>query len=1621
MNKRGIVRAVVLAGALSCIQAGLAKDKDLSDFTASRADVNRRLSWTLGPTGMRGCMSKSPKPPERFPGEGRISFLHGDITSTSRQILVIDVGPNTPADGVMKVDDVILGAGGKPFTSDARQSLARAIQEAEKEENKGVLKLTRWREGKTEEVELTLKVMGTYSGTAPCECPKSKRIFEEACKVLALENPKDAPSRLWSINGLALLATGDPQYLPMVQEYARKLAPQDLHLEGCDTWKWGYDGLLLCEYYLLSRDQEVLHGIREHTMALAKGHGKFGTFGHGGSIRTADGRLHGSIPWYGPVNQAGLGANLAIVMGKKCGIEDPEVDAAIERATRFFAYYVDKGTIPYGEHEPGDIHDNNGKSAMAAMFFALQGNHVPEARFFAKMTTAGYLNREIGHTGQGFSYLWTVLGANVGGPQAAAAFFKEASWHLDLVRRCDGDFSYDGGEQSGPGEKDGKDNTYFGKARYGGISPAATYVLTYSLPLKKLCITGRESKPETWLTQKDVSDAIASGRFHRDRANKSPRELVAAFGDWSPVVRGWAGDELALRPEAPGMVPELITLAEGSDAHLREGACQALGGLKDASALPVLGRRLSDPDLWVRAKAAKALKNFGAAAKPELNTMLKALVSNGRPAEPIDWTDPLQFSNGFLADAVFKGPLAKEISVAPKDLLYPAVAAGLELPAGMWRASTSQALRENLGLADIQALAPVIFKAIREQGPADRMFTVIPPGDGMKALAKYHFEEGIQLSCDNAGNWGAIRDAALEVLPKYGDEARWTLPRLQELLLKWNPQSDEYKRLVRCIDAIRNATSAPPLASCLPAATPRVVATDAAKAITLTGTAPDNAPLTYAIVDQPAHGTLTGTPPTVTYTPAAGYRGTDRFTFTVRNGTLESPPGTVSLIVGSAGTGLKGEYLSNRKRVVTRIDPTLNFDWGGNAPDKKINAKDFAVRWTGQVLAPETGTYVFSTLNSGAVRLWINGIQVINDYRDRPLRWNDGSPVSLVEGQRYDIRLQFFKKTAGPAMMKLKWTGPSFAGRGGSVIDQEWLYSDQTDAESGTAVETLAQMVVTPENRPKVIVLTTGQTISEPLAYAIISQPEHGSLAGQAPTLTYTPAPGFVGADRFTYRVTRGEDALPDAIVGVTVVADNAAPSEPMAAGKASSAAMLTFGLPDQPATIIGTNIIWPVQAASALDNLAPVFTLIPGATCNKASGSNQDFTTSQTYIVTDARGDDTLYRVTAAKMVIDAGSTRKINDEKQLGGTAVIMKGGTMNPTCELSHNITMALAPETTSTIDSSPSAPGSLAVGSTITGNGSLVVAGARAVAMSSRSSDYSGGTRITLSSGAKLLVGGDKPFGTGLVTFAGTGGPIAMSVAGSNPAEIPNDLHLESDVVYSQTYNNIVLSLKGDISGPGSLTKTFDPQDKGTRLVLLGKNSTYSGGTIFKSGYLDVLCAGSLGSGPVTMGGKASPEHVVAFVNLSPMTVANNVVLAGISEASPSSPEAPAEFRVGQNLEISGGISGTGGLLKTGPKTLTLSGANTGTGPTRVEAGELAAVSVLALGTGPLEIADEAKVTLDYQGTRQVSALSVAGKTLPPGTYGSSDSPATNKDDKHFSGGGTVTVKNERAENTKQKDR
>jgi hypothetical protein len=769
----------------------------IPDLTEDAQTIDRTRTYNLGATGLRGWIYTK--------AENNLDAAQGRTTIASRQILVTHVGASTPADGVVQVDDVILGVNGKLFNDDARKSIARAIQEAETEAKAGNLKLMVSRGGQVQELNLKLAVLGTYSETAPWDCPKSKLIFEQACKVLE----KEEMTTDWAgpVRGLALLATGKPEYLPKLREFAHKLAEievdPNIKPDGPvwgETWRTSHRNIFLCEYYLITKDPKVVPAISKTALMLARGQSVYGTFGHGFAALTKDGKYNGSVPPYGPVNSAGLPANLSIVLAKKCGVKNPEVDQAIARAAGFFGYYAGKGAIPYGEHEPWQNHEVNGKNAICAIMFAAMGDKPKEAEFFARSSTAAWANREYAHTGQGFSYLWSTLGAAVGGPEAAAAFFRKSSWHLDLVRRSDGSFTYDGGEQYGPGQT--HDNTYFGNSSYNGLSPAATYVLAYSLPLRKLIITGRDADQSLWLDRKEAALVAAAGRFDLDRLQMPPELLLLAFDNWSPVVRSWAAEELAKRPEVKTMIPQLIQYAESENVFRIQAACETLGRLNAVEGLPVIVKRLSHEDRWVRYKSAEAIRFMGGNAKPALEDILKVLVSNAEPLSPIRWEDPIQFAQLELAKAVFNGPLKDHLKEVDPDLRYAATRSISTSPSGMTRAN----LR---GFFD-------------NPSPADTMFNNEIRMAGLKVLAKYHFKECIPaaaaLAMTQGGHGSENRTGEImQIITSYGSAAKPQIPALRKVIDFFNhettklnafPPQLNQRRVGAIEDAIRNIETA---------------------------------------------------------------------------------------------------------------------------------------------------------------------------------------------------------------------------------------------------------------------------------------------------------------------------------------------------------------------------------------------------------------------------------------------------------------------------------------------------------------------------------------------------------------------------------------------------------------------------------------------------------------------------------------------------------------------------------------------------------------------------------------------------------------------------------------------
>ena len=73
--------------------------------------------------------------------------------------------------------------------------------------------------------------------------------------------------------------------------------------------------------------------------------------------------------------------------------------------------------------------------------------------------------------------------------------------------------------------------------------------------------------------------------------------------------------------------------------------------------------------------------------------------------------------------------------------------------------------------------------------------------------------------------------------------------------------------------------------------------------------------------------------------------------------------------------------------------------------------------------ATTTGKYTFSTISDDGVRLWVNDVQIINNWTPHGPTTNNSAAISLTAGQKYSIKMEFYEH-AGGAVTRLRWTTP---------------------------------------------------------------------------------------------------------------------------------------------------------------------------------------------------------------------------------------------------------------------------------------------------------------------------------------------------------------------------------------------------------------------------------------------------------------------------------------------------------------------------------------------------------------------------------------------------------------------
>ena len=219
-----------------------------------------------------------------------------------------------------------------------------------------------------------------------------------------------------------------------------------------------------------------------------------------------------------------------------------------------------------------------------------------------------------------------------------------------------------------------------------------------------------------------------------------------------------------------------------------------------------------------------------------------------------------------------------------------------------------------------------------------------------------------------------------------------------------------------------------------------------------------------AVVAQPAHGTLTGTAPNVTYTPAANYNGSDSFTFTVNDGTVDSNVATVSITV----TAVNDAPVATDQSVTTAEDTAkaitlIGHGCGGRHADLR-----------------RVGTPAHGTLTGTAPDVTYTPAANYNGSDSFTFTVNDGTVDSNVATVSITV----------------------------TAVNDAPVATDQS--------------VTTAEDTAKAITLAGDGCGRRHADVASVAQPAHGTLSGTAPDVTYTPAANYNGSDSFTFTVNDG-------------------------------------------------------------------------------------------------------------------------------------------------------------------------------------------------------------------------------------------------------------------------------------------------------------------------------------------------------------------------------------------------------------------------------------------------------------------------------------------------------------------
>jgi hypothetical protein len=474
------------------------------------------------PWGQRARRGPDAQVPGWFYNLGITGIRAQLVPELPKALLVKFVFDDSPASAQVKVGDLIVGAAGKLFENAHRNGygmdvfgadgpiseLAAALEFCQSAKGNGELSLKLTRGEDTKDVVLKVgQKYGAYADNFPVACDKSVLVLKELLPYLVqqqAENGSFGNPIHNTFAPLALLASGDPEYLPAVKKCVKYLCNETRAKDDriFDLINWTYMGAatVLAEYHLATGEDWVLPELQQiHDHIAASQYLRMSQINpkakqsHPGSFPKGPEDAHGGwghnpgFEGYGPIAMlTGQGA-LAYSLLHRCGIE-------VDRKNHDAAYdFLERATGPNGYVWYADgVGDPKGWADMGRTGAAGIANFLspyPEAKYHDRAAAHATM---IGNHPQSFAdthgspsmgMAFTALAASVQ-TEDFGKLMNANRWWFTMAQCTDGTFYY----------QPNRDNAGYGSDNRMTASCVVAFI--FSIPKHSLVMTGRESLPK---------------------------------------------------------------------------------------------------------------------------------------------------------------------------------------------------------------------------------------------------------------------------------------------------------------------------------------------------------------------------------------------------------------------------------------------------------------------------------------------------------------------------------------------------------------------------------------------------------------------------------------------------------------------------------------------------------------------------------------------------------------------------------------------------------------------------------------------------------------------------------------------------------------------------------------------------------------------------------------------------------------------------------------------------------------------------------------------------------------------------------------------------------------------